>query len=58
MYVCNVDDNSAVSGNKYVDMVREAVKDENAEILILAAKQNRKSPSSKLTRNDKCSFKK
>ena len=27
-----------VSGNKYVDMVREAVKDENAEILILAAK--------------------
>jgi len=33
MYVCNVDDNSAVSGNKYVDMVREAVKDENAEIL-------------------------
>ena len=38
MYVCNVDDNSAESGNKYVDMVREAVKDENAEILILAAK--------------------
>ena len=33
-----MDDNSAVSGNKYVDMVREAVKDENAEILILAAK--------------------
>ena len=32
------EDNSAVSGNKYVDMVREAVKDENAEILILAAK--------------------
>ena len=38
MYVCNVDDNSAVSGNKYVDMVRKVVKDENAEILILAAK--------------------
>ena len=33
MYVCNVDDNSAVSGNKYVDMVREAVKDENAGII-------------------------
>ena len=29
MYVCNVDDNSAVSGNKYVDMVREAVKCRN-----------------------------
>lgn len=38
MYVCNVDDSSAVSGNKYVDMVREAVKEENAEILIVAAK--------------------
>ena len=38
LYVCNVDDNSAVDGNKYVDAVREAVKDENAEILILAAK--------------------
>ncbi len=38
MYVCNVDETSAVSGNKYVDMVREAVKDENAEILIVAAR--------------------
>lgn len=38
MYVCNVDDQSAANGNKYVDMVREAVKAENAEILILAAK--------------------
>ena len=37
LYLCNVDDKSAVSGNKYVDMVREAVKDENAEILIVAA---------------------
>ncbi|MDD2960499.1 MAG: redox-regulated ATPase YchF [Muribaculaceae bacterium] len=38
MYVCNVDDASAVNGNKYVDMVREAVKEEDAEILIVAAK--------------------
>ncbi len=38
LYVCNVDDNSAVDGNKYVDMVREAVKDEGAEILVVAAK--------------------
>ncbi len=37
MYVCNVDDASAVDGNKYVDAVREAVKDEDAEILIVAA---------------------
>ena len=38
LYVCNVDDDSAVKGNKYVDQVREAVKDEGAEILIVAAK--------------------
>lgn len=38
MYVCNVDESSAVNGNKYVDQVREAVKNENAEILIVAAK--------------------
>lgn len=38
MYVCNVDEASAVSGNKYVDAVREAVKDENAQILVVAAK--------------------
>ncbi len=37
LYVCNVDDASAVDGNSYVDAVREAVKDENAEILIVAA---------------------
>lgn len=37
MYVCNVDDASAVSGNKYVDAVREAIKDEDARILIVAA---------------------
>ncbi|MGM9763198.1 MAG: redox-regulated ATPase YchF [Candidatus Cryptobacteroides sp.] len=38
MYVCNVDEASAKDGNAYVDRVREAVKDENAEILVLAAK--------------------
>jgi GTP-binding protein YchF len=38
MYVCNVDESSAVNGNKYVDQVREAVKNEYAEILIVAAK--------------------
>ncbi len=37
MYVCNVDEKSVVTGNKYVDAVREAVKDENAEILVIAA---------------------
>ena len=37
LYVCNVDDKSAVSGNAYVDAVREVVKDENAQILVVAA---------------------
>ena len=38
MYVCNVDDASAVSGNKYVDAVRQAIAGENASLLIVAAK--------------------
>ena len=38
MYICNVDEGSAVNGNHYVEEVREAVKDENAEILVVAAK--------------------
>ncbi|MBE6313335.1 MAG: redox-regulated ATPase YchF [Bacteroidales bacterium] len=37
LYVCNVDDASAVDGNKYVEAVREAIKDENAELMIVAA---------------------
>ena len=37
LYVCNVDESSAVTGNAYVDAVREAVRDENAEVLVLAA---------------------
>ncbi len=36
MYVCNVDEASAVSGNDYVEKVRAAVQNENAEIVILA----------------------
>ena len=37
LYVCNVDEASAVSGNAYVEAVREAVRDEDAEVLVLAA---------------------
>ena len=36
LYVCNVDENSAVSGNDYVNAVKEAVKNENAEVIVLA----------------------
>jgi GTP-binding protein YchF len=36
MYVCNVDDKSAVSGNAYVDKVKANVANENAEVIVLA----------------------
>ena len=36
MYVCNVDENSAVNGNDYVNRVKEVVANEDAEIIILA----------------------
>ena len=37
LYVCNVDESAVVNGNSYVEAVREAVKDENAEIIVLGA---------------------
>lgn len=37
MYVCNVDEASVVNGNKFVDQVREKVKDEKAEVIIISA---------------------
>jgi GTP-binding protein YchF len=36
IYVCNVDDASAVNGNKYVDQVKEAVKNEDTQVLVIA----------------------
>ena len=38
LYLCNVDEASAKDGNAYVDAVREAVKDEEAEVLVISAK--------------------
>ena len=38
LYVCNVDEGSVVSGNNYVEQVREAIKDEDAQLLIISAK--------------------
>ncbi|KQR71376.1 redox-regulated ATPase YchF [Pedobacter sp. Leaf176] len=38
MYVCNVDEASVISGNKYVDLVKANVADENAEVLVISAK--------------------
>ena len=37
LYVCNVDEKSVVSGNDYVSKVREAVKGEDAEVLVISA---------------------
>jgi ribosome-binding ATPase len=36
LYVCNVDEGAAVSGNLYVDKVKAAVANENAEVIVLA----------------------
>ena len=38
LYVCNVDDAAAASGNAYVEAVREAIKDEGAGLLVVAAR--------------------
>lgn len=38
LYVCNVDEASAATGNAYVERVRQAVADEDADILVVAAK--------------------
>ena len=37
LYVCNVDEASVKTGNKYVEAVKQAVKDENAEVLLITA---------------------
>ena len=37
LYLCNVDEKSAVTGNKYTEAVAEAIKYENAQMLIVAA---------------------
>ena len=37
MYVCNVDPESAQNGNAYVEKVKKAIKNENAELLVISA---------------------
>ena len=36
LYVCNVDESSAVNGNAYVDQVRQVAEAEKADVLVLA----------------------
>jgi len=38
LYVCNVDEGSVKTGNAYVEQVRQAIKEENAQLLVIAAK--------------------
>jgi GTP-binding protein YchF len=37
LYVCNVDEASVVNGNEFTEKVKEAVKDENAEVILISA---------------------
>lgn len=37
IYVCNVDEKSVISGNKHTEAVKQLVKDEEAEILLVSA---------------------
>ncbi|MCF6366421.1 MAG: redox-regulated ATPase YchF [Bacteroidales bacterium] len=37
MYVCNVDEESAINGNNYTEAVLESLKDEDTQVLIIAA---------------------
>jgi GTP-binding protein YchF len=38
LYLCNVDEASAKDGNQYVQQVRDAIQEEDAQLLIVAAK--------------------
>lgn len=38
LYVCNVDDSSAVTGNQYVEAVRSAIASEHADLIMVSAK--------------------
>lgn len=37
LYICNVDEAAVVKGNAHVEALKEAIKDENAEMLMIAA---------------------
>ncbi|HYX05895.1 MAG TPA: redox-regulated ATPase YchF [Bacteroidales bacterium] len=37
LFACNVDEKSAINGNKYVEQVKEALKDKDSELLVIAA---------------------
>ncbi|MEA3317984.1 MAG: redox-regulated ATPase YchF [Bacteroidota bacterium] len=37
LYVCNVDEQSAAEGNFYVDKVKDAISEENSELIVISA---------------------
>ena len=37
LYICNIDEPAVLTGNNHVEAVKEAIKDENAEMLMIAA---------------------
>ncbi|MCW0482817.1 redox-regulated ATPase YchF [Gaoshiqia sediminis] len=37
LYVCNVDEAAVLNGNGFVEAIKESIKDENAEMLVIAA---------------------
>ena len=58
LYVCNVDDTSAATGNAYVEQVREAIKGEDAQLIDRSPPRPRPtSPNWKPTRRSRCSSK-
>ncbi len=38
VYVCNVDENSALSGNKYTNLIESYAKENNSEVILISAK--------------------
>jgi hypothetical protein len=37
LYVCNVDEDSVITGNKFTEALKDAIKDENAELILISA---------------------
>ena len=58
LYVCNVDEKSAVTGNAHTEAVRAAIADEKAEMLVIAAATEADiAELESVTRSGKCSSK-
>ena len=54
IYVCNVDDESAVNGNAYVEQVKAALKDESIDVIVIAGELE--AEISELDESDRADF--